>query len=106
LSTRLANHAAGIMPSPMMRKPIAPARQPNASARPCPNGAAIIAPSEPKAVTPPSTMLRTCTGTAREATEFASADAVHDIATPMQIPAPMMTAIRLCAVASRARPMT
>ena len=59
-----------------------------------------------RTIRPTPQVLLSQFGTAREATELANAPAVHDIATPMQIPAPMITDSRPCAVASSTRPTT
>ena len=60
---RTRRRAACRAPAPA--KPSTPARQPKSSASNCPIGAANSAPSDPAAVTMPSTMLRSAAGTAR-----------------------------------------
>jgi hypothetical protein len=52
----------------------------------------------------PSTVLRSATGTGREAAAIASALPLQASAAPMATPAPSTTAVRPWAIASSARP--
>ena len=104
LSTLPAYQAAGSMTSARMTKPTTPTRQPKPSFSTWPIGADSIAPSEPAAETMPSTVLRTGAGTARAATDMASAGAVQASDAPISMPAPIMIGTMPCAVAIRTRP--
>ena len=93
-SMRPATHAAGSMPSARTAKPRMPIRQPKSTASIWPSGADNSAPSEPAAVTAPSTTLRTLAGTACDATASAMPAAVQASEVPIRNPAPMRTATK------------